>query len=858
MTPAHPAPTPTRNVHNAPAGPASGGRGIKLRLAHKLILLFLAFAIVPLVATSTINARASGEVEEILSSRTKTMASTRADTIDGILFELYGDAQSFGMNEVVLDRANWYKTEEQGNRVVAAMNKYVSLDDRYFLTIFVDLAGKVVAVNSKDVSGKPIDSTYLYKKSFQDAAWFKAVSQGAFTTKQPYATPDNQKATGTYVEDAAIDADVKTAVHGSDGYSMGFAAPVFGADGKVVGYWLNRAKFSLVESVVAHFYKEQKAGGRPGTAITILNGRGEVLLDHDPSTRGTDGVVRDPNVILKPADKATDPVVRDVLDGKSGNVRHAGPKGQDLLSGYVRSRGASGFPGLNWSYIVRVPREQAVGALIAQDRALLLVYGLAFALVLVVGYFVARRVAAPVVAMTSAAQALSLGNVERSITHQSGDELGELADALRGVFDFTRNVAASVNGIANGDLDVAVTKRSDADVLSESVLRAKASLRGVIHEVDTLIDAARTGRLEIRGNPDGQAGVYRNLTVGMNDVMSAFGGPLADMRAVVEKVAERDLTVRMREDYSGDYAAVAAAMNRALGNVETTLAGMSSASDRVAVAASEISSGNQSLSQAATEQASTLEEVTSSLQEITAMSKQNAGNAQQARAMALGASEGADRGTRSMQQLSEAVTLIRKQADQTARIVKTIDEIAFQTNLLALNAAVEAARAGDSGKGFAVVAEEVRNLAMRSAEAAKTTSALIEESVKSSEQGVRLNAEVAAHFDEITSKVKKVVEVMGEIATASEHQSRGVSQINSAVDEMSRVTQHNAATTEESAAAAEELAAQATSVREMVGAFRANDEGSGRAGASGRGSRAGKARGHLRSVPPLPMSAARR
>jgi methyl-accepting chemotaxis protein len=226
------------------------------------------------------------------------------------------------------------------------------------------------------------------------------------------------------------------------------------------------------------------------------------------------------------------------------------------------------------------------------------------------------------------------------------------------------------------------------------------------------------------------------------------------------------------------------------------------------------------LAQGAGEQASALEEVSSSLQELASSSRQNTASAQEARGVAEAAAADAGKGLTSMNRLSEAVQGIKTSADSTARIVKTIDEIAFQTNLLALNAAVEAARAGEAGKGFAVVAEEVRNLAMRSAEAAKSTAGLIEESVRNAERGVELNVEVLGQLRGITDGARKVGEMMGEIAVASEEQNQGIQQISSAMEQISQVTQQNAASSEESASAAEELSAQADELRSLVGHYK--------------------------------------
>ena len=198
------------------------------------------------------------------------------------------------------------------------------------------------------------------------------------------------------------------------------------------------------------------------------------------------------------------------------------------------------------------------------------------------------------------------------------------------------------------------------------------------------------------------------------------------------------------------------------------------------------------------------------------MTRQNADHARRASGSAKEAAEAAQRGAASMVRLSEAMQKIRGSASETAKIVKTIDEIAFQTNLLALNAAVEAARAGEAGKGFAVVAEEVRNLAQRSAEAAKTTAALIEGAQRNAEHGASISEEVGGILREIVVDATQVTSLVAEVATASEQQTSGVGQINTAVSQMDRITQGNAASAEQSASASEQLSAQAVDLNEMV------------------------------------------
>jgi len=263
-------------------------------------------------------------------------------------------------------------------------------------------------------------------------------------------------------------------------------------------------------------------------------------------------------------------------------------------------------------------------------------------------------------------------------------------------------------------------------------------------------------------------------------------------------------------------------------------------SARLQESVSQISSASQSLAEGATEQAAGLEETSSSLEEMASQTRQNAENAQQANALSTEAKTSADKDTEAMERMNQAIQEIQTSSDETAKIIKVIDEIAFQTNLLALNAAVEAARAGEAGKGFAVVAEEVRNLAMRSAEAAKNTSEMIEGSVENAQNGVQIAEEVTTVLNEIVTNVSKTTELIGEIAAASQEQSQGIDQVNQAVGQMDKVTQANAANAEESASAAEELNAQAEELNRVVAELSTMVGGSSRSGSGGKATRRSK------------------
>jgi methyl-accepting chemotaxis protein len=466
--------------------------------------------------------------------------------------------------------------------------------------------------------------------------------------------------------------------------------------------------------------------------------------------------------------------------------------------------------------------EQANSA--AANRATAAMIGLAVAgamLAFGFGAFLSRSLTRPLGAAVEMIQEMGKGHLSRRLNLDREDEIGVLARTMDQFASDLQNLVVGVlKRIAGGDVSMDVGAKGPHDEIAPSLEMLTRTLRGLIAEIAKLREAALDGRLGTRSNAAAFTGAWKEVLEGFNQTLDAVLEPVNEATQVLEKVADRDLTARVRGDYRGDHARIKNAVNQAVDNLDSGLQQVAVSAAQVASASGQISSGSQSLAQGASEQASTLEEVSSSLQEVTSMAASNASFAQEAQTLALQAKESSTSGMRNMELLSEAIRKIKASSDETAKIVRTIDEIAFQTNLLALNAAVEAARAGEAGKGFAVVAEEVRNLAIRCAEAAKSTANLIEGSVKNSDEGVRINAQVLKDLQEIAQQVERVSQGMQEIATASEQQRQGIDQVNTAVEQMSQLTQSSAANAEESASAAEELNGQAEELNQLVAGFR--------------------------------------
>ncbi len=338
-------------------------------------------------------------------------------------------------------------------------------------------------------------------------------------------------------------------------------------------------------------------------------------------------------------------------------------------------------------------------------------------------------------------------------------------------------------------------------------------------EVSTLVDAAGQGDFSQRIKSEGKSGFILSLANSLNTLMEISSNGLNDIARMLKSLSDGDLTDRIDADYAGTFGQLKDSANATAEKLSEMITDIAEAADTIKTASEEIASGNADLSSRTEEQAASLEETASSIEELNSTVRLNSENATQASSLASSASKVASDGGDLIEQVMSTMAQIKESSEKIADIIGVIDGIAFQTNILALNAAVEAARAGEQGRGFAVVASEVRSLAQRSANAAKDIKGLISDSVSKIANGSTLVDKSGSTMKDIVLSIKRVNDIMAEIAAASAEQAAGIDEVSKAVSQMDEVTQQNAALVEQAAAAAESLSAQAVQLTTNVSSF---------------------------------------
>ena len=396
------------------------------------------------------------------------------------------------------------------------------------------------------------------------------------------------------------------------------------------------------------------------------------------------------------------------------------------------------------------------------------------------------------------------------------------------------------NDIAEGNFNSAMNSQRiqmtlsitiSAIAVAFAVVMAVMLIRAVVvpvQEMQQLMEDMEAGHLDVVAKYESrdELGMLANS---IRATLKFLQDVIGDVDYLLTGFGNGDFTVstRIGEKYVGDYKSLLTSMSKLKENLSGTLSQINQSADQVSAGSDQVSSGAQALSQGATEQASSVEELAATINEISNNIEQNAKNAELASTNSEHVKEQAEESGKRMQEMLSAMEDISNTSGEIGKIIKTIEDIAFQTNMLSLNAAVEAARAGAAGKGFAVVADEVRNLAAKSADASKNTSALIEGALQAVERGTKIANETASALNDVVSGVGDVAATIDQISSASKDQSDAVRQVTCGIDQISSVVQTNSATAEESAAASEELSGQAQILKNLVGQFRLPGEGRG-------------------------------
>lgn len=342
----------------------------------------------------------------------------------------------------------------------------------------------------------------------------------------------------------------------------------------------------------------------------------------------------------------------------------------------------------------------------------------------------------------------------------------------------------------------------------------------LLNDYREILGSIQSGNLKKRFSSERFNFEFKPIAIGANQVIDCLQAPVEEAISVLEKTAKRDLTCKVEGQYQGDLSLIKDSLNNTIDSINQILKEVMIGSKEVSMNSQIVSNAINSISQSATEQAETLSEVTESLGKITEQAESSNQGANEAKTLSISSRKSAESGNALMEQLLKAMEEIQVSSTSITKIVKVIDEIAFQTNLLALNAAVEAARAGKHGKGFAVVAEEVRNLAARSAKAAKETTDLMASSSQKVENGVKIVDQTTESFKSILSGANKVADIIAEISLQISKQSEGIDSVSNAIRNIDNETQKTAAMSQEVASSSESMASQARTLEHLVTEFK--------------------------------------
>jgi methyl-accepting chemotaxis protein len=524
-------------------------------ITAKLTTLFVLFGLVPMGVVGLIAHNASLTIEGSVGTRFQAMAEGVADKIDRNLFERYGDVQAFGFNQVLDQKAAWYRADAEDNPIREVINQYVDTYDLYSLSLLVDLDGRVIAVNSKDADGKPIQSRDLYKKNYGETAWFRALKAQQFTTTMPFSAPGNTVATGTYIEDVHVDPDVKASYPGDEGLTLGFSAPVY-RDGKVVAYWTNRAKFSLVEDMLRVTQTVMKNAGFPNSAVLLLDKDGKILADYEPAAAGTEQFRHDLTTLMTTnlADRGS-LAAKGAIAGKTGFATDPHHRtGIPQMIGYTHLKGALGYPGMNWSILVVVDYADATAAAHAINKEMLIATLVCVVLILLIGILIGRIGAKGIVRVSEAAAKLAGGALDTRVPVTTTDEIGALAQGFNEMGDTLQaKVTKEREQVAKMEQFLVEAKRvlanlAQGDLTDQLTTACEGNLEQIKVSLNSAITNLKMSLTTVREASESVATGAEEITKGNEDLSQRTSEQAASLEETSSAMEEMTSTVKQNAD----------------------------------------------------------------------------------------------------------------------------------------------------------------------------------------------------------------------------------------------------------------------------------------------------------------------